>query len=260
MLAMQPSPYFGCTFQPMFNCVCFPQAYLIISLIWQMLSPCHIIVEIHLLEISVNCRWVHQLPPLPLLDLMMNPCFRALLLDAISRESSMSSRQFVSHLFSSSIVSLRYHDTNRIWISVRYDGWNIFPRVITLVFIWPCKVMSCLAHLAGGPIVIDSFSARLSILPWGNCKTYSTSCSWWILCVARVWPLLENHVNAISKHVCGTPIFNKNIWSPMLNVSCSIIQIPLYGWCHEISLPLPKEFSTLYHVMDIMLCLSLERI
>ena len=86
-----------------------------------------------------------------------------------------------------------------------------------------------LAHLAGGPIVIASFSAGLSILPWGNCKTYSTSCSWWILHVSKVWSLHSNHVNAVSKHVCGTPFFNKNIWSPKLNVSCSIIQTPLFG-------------------------------
>ena len=66
----------------------------------------------------------------------------------------MSFRQFVLHLFFSGILSLSYPDINQIWISVRYDGWNIFPRVITLVFIWPGKVMSCLAHLAGGPIVI----------------------------------------------------------------------------------------------------------
>ena len=104
-----------------------------------------------------------------------------------------------------------------------------FPRVTTLVFIWPGKVMTCLAHLAGGPIVIVSILARLTNLPWGNCETYSISCSWWILCVSKVRPLLEVHVNAISKHVCGTPIFNKNIWSPMLNVSCSIIRTPLYG-------------------------------
>ena len=77
--------------------------------------------------------------------------------------------------------------------------------------------MSCIAHLAGGPIVIVSLLARLSILPWGNCNTYSTSYSWWILPVSRVWPLLEGHVNAISKHVCGNSIFNKSIWSTMLN-------------------------------------------
>ena len=77
--------------------------------------------------------------------------------------------------------------------------------------------MPWLAHLAGGPIVIVSFSARLSILPWGNCKTYSTSCSWWILRVSRVWTLLEDHVNDISKYVCGTPIFNKNVCSIMVN-------------------------------------------
>ena len=104
-----------------------------------------------------------------------------------------------------------------------------FPRVTTLVFIWPGRVMTCLAHLAGGPIVIDSFSARLSFLPRGNCKTYSTSYSRWILRDSKVWSSPEGHVNAVSKHVCDTLIFNKNIRSPMLNVSCSIIRTPLYG-------------------------------
>ena len=61
------------------------------------------------------------------------------------------------------------------------------------------------------------FLARLSIPSWGNCNTYSMVCSWWILWVSKVWPLLEDHVNAISEHVCGTLIFNKNIWSTMLN-------------------------------------------
>ena len=162
--------------------------------------------------------------------LMMNSCFGTRLHSLNPKNLTMSSRQFVLHLFFSHILSLRYPDTNQIWISVRYVGWSIFPRVITLFFIRPGKVMSCLAHLAEGPIVIVSFLTSLTILPWGNCKTYSMSCSWWILCVSKVWPLLEDHVNAISKHVCGTPFFfNKNIWSPMLNVSCSIIQTPLYG-------------------------------
>ena len=124
---------------------------------------------------------------------------------------------------------LNYPNTNQIWISVRNDGWNLFPRVITMVFMWPGKVMSCLAPLAGGPIVIVSFLARLVILPWANCKTYSISCSWWILFDSKVWSSPVDYVNAISRHVYGTPIFNRNIWSPMLNVSCSIIQTPLHG-------------------------------
>ena len=128
----------------------------------------------------------------------------------------MPFQRFVLRLFFSDILSLRYPDTNRIWISVRYDGWDNFPGVMMLVLWWPGNMMSCLPPLAGGPIIIISL-ARLAVLPWGNCKTYSTSCSWWILCVSKVRPLLEDHVNAISKHVCGTPIFNKNIWSTMLN-------------------------------------------
>ena len=165
----------------------------------------------------------------PLLDLMMNSCFRTRFHSSFPENLTMSSRQFVLHLFFTDILSLSYPDTNQIWISVRYDGWNIFPRVITLVYLWPGKVM--IPSTPGGRTYCYKFSllARLAVLPWGNCKTYSISCSWWILCVSKVWPLLEDHVNAISKHVCGTPIFNKNIWSPMLNVSCSIIQTPLYG-------------------------------
>ena len=164
----------------------------------------------------------------PLLDLMMNPCSELASIVHLPRIFDVVSTICVAPFFSG-ILSLSYPDTNQIWISVRYDGWNIFPRVITLVFIWPGKMMSCLAHLAGGPIVIVSFLARLTILPWGNCKTYSISCSWWILFVSKVWSSPVDHVNAISKHVYGTPIFNRNIWSPMLNVSCSIIQTPLYG-------------------------------
>ena len=127
----------------------------------------------------------------------------------------MSFHRFVLHLFFPD-TSLRYHDTNRIWISARYDGWDNFPGVMMLVLWWPGNMMSCLAPLAGGPIIIISF-ARITILPGGNCKTYFISCSWWIFCVSKVRPLLEDPANAISKHVCGTLIVDKNIWSTMLN-------------------------------------------
>ena len=71
--------------------------------------------------------------------------------------------------------------------------------------------MSNLAHLTGGPIVI--------VLPFSNVNHSSKRKSKDLfyklflmnpLCI-QVQPLLEDHVNAISKHVCGTPIFNKNI-------------------------------------------------
>ena len=129
-----------------------------------------------------------------------------------------------------------------------------------LVFIWPGKVMSCLAHLAGGPIIIVSSLARLTILPWGNCKTYSISCSWWILWVSKVRPLLDDHVNAISKHVCGTPIFNNNIWSTTQNSLYQLSKHCCMGNVIKFLPPFPKGFSMLYPVMDIMLCLPLGRI
>ena len=175
----------------------------------------HIIVEIHPLDTSMNYRWVHQSPPHPLLDLMMSSYFGTCSHSSFPENLAMPFQRFVLRLFFSDILSLRYHDTNRIWILVRYDGWDNFPRVMMLILWWPGNMMSCLAPppLAGGPIIIDSFSARLSIHPWGNCKTYSTSYSWWILRVSKVWSSHEDHVKAISKHVCGTSIFNKDIWS-----------------------------------------------
>ena len=164
----------------------------------------------------------------PLLDVMMNPCPELASIVHLPRIFDVVSTICVAPFFSG-ILSLSYPDTNQIWILVRYDGWNIFPRVITLAYLWPGKVM--IPSTPGGRTYCYKFSflARLAILPWGNCKTYSISCSWWILFVSKVWFSPVDHVNAISKHVYGTPIFNRNIWSPMLNVSCSIIQTPLYG-------------------------------
>ena len=148
----------------------------------------------------------------------MNSWFRTCLHSSFHENLATRSRQCVAPLLL--IPSLRYHYTNRIWISVRYDGWDNFPRVMLLALWWPGNGMSCLVPPpAGGPIVIDSFSARLSVHPWGNCKTYSTSYSRWILRVSKVWSSPEDHVNAISKHVNGTPIFNRNIWSSMLKIN-----------------------------------------
>ena len=135
----------------------------------------------------------------------------------------MSFRRYVSHLFFSDILSLRYHDTNRIWISVRYDGWNIFARVITLVLIWPGKVMSCLAHLAGGPIIIISF-ARITILPGGNCKTYFISCSWWTICVSKVWPLIETPYHCYLEAWLWYPAHQQEHWRR--DAKCFLVSYP----------------------------------
>ena len=144
----------------------------------------------------------------------------------------MSFRRFVLHLFLSDPLSLRYHDTNWIWISVRYDGWDNFPRVMMLILWWPGNMMACLAPPP--PPVWRTYHYRFHFSKvihssMRKLKTYSISYSWWILRVSKVWSSPEDHVNAISKHVCDTLIFNKNIRSPMLNVSCSIIRTPLYG-------------------------------
>ena len=145
----------------MFNCVCFPRTYIIISIdLTNVISLFTWLWKSIFLEILRNCRWVHQPPPHPLLGLLMNSCFWTCFHSTILENLKISSRQFVLHLFFLGVLSLSYPDTNQIWISVRYDGWNIFPRVITLAYLWPGKVMSCLAHLAGGSIVI--------VLPFSN--------------------------------------------------------------------------------------------
>ena len=134
----------------MFTCVCFPQAY-IINIIWS--DKCylliHIIVEIHPLDTSMNYRWVHQSPPHPLLYLMMNSCFGTYSHSSSPENPEMSFRLFVLHLFISDPLSLRFHDANWIWISVRYDGWDNYPRVIMLILWWPGNMMSCLAPPPG---------------------------------------------------------------------------------------------------------------
>ena len=171
----------------------------------------HLIVEIHLLNTSMSYRWVHQSPH-PLVDLMMNSCF-------VTRFHSSFPENLRCHLVNLCCTFLLRHRESEL--SCHLSELNLgqlwwlehFSKSYNTGLLWPGKVMACPAYLARWPVDIVSLLARLSILPWGNCKTYSTSCSWWILCVSKVWPLLEDHVNAISKHVCGTPIFNKNSWS-----------------------------------------------
>ena len=190
--------------------------YIIWSDKWYFLV--HIIVEINPLEISMICCWAYQPPPHPLLGLLMNSCFRAHLHRSFLRISQCHLVKLCCTFSSQASWCLRYPDTNRIWISVRYDGWDIFPRVITLVYLWPGKMMSWLAHLAGGPIVIASFLARLTILPWGNCQNYSISCSWLILWVSKsdlAWRPCQCYLEACLWY----SEFQQEHLKPMLNVS-----------------------------------------
>ena len=158
----------------------------------------------------------------PLLDVMMNPYSELASIVHLPRIFDVVSTICVAPFFSG-ILSLSYPDTNQIWISVRYDGWNIFPRVITLVFIRPGKVMPCLTHLPGGPIVIVSFLARLAILPWGNSKTYSISCSWWILCVSKSDLCLKT-MSMLSRSMSVVFRFQKEHLKP--NAKCFLLNYP----------------------------------
>ena len=130
---MLPSPYFGCTFQPMFNCVCFPRAYIIKSFDLAMLSPCSHSCGNPSFGNLNGLSLSESVTSSPLLDLMTNPCLRTCFHSSFPENLTMSSRQLVLRLFFSGIPSLSYPDTHQIRISVRYDGWNIFPRVITFV-------------------------------------------------------------------------------------------------------------------------------
>ena len=139
----------------MFNCVCFPRVYLITSFDLTSVSPgSHICGNPYFWKSQwIVAKSISHLLTL-LLGLMMNSCFSTRFHSSFPWEPYNVMSTICVAPFFSGILSLRYPDTNWIWISVRYGGWNIFPGVMTLVFIWPGKMMPCLAHLAGGPIVI----------------------------------------------------------------------------------------------------------
>ena len=163
----------------MIDGVCFPWAYNIISFeLTSVIFLFTLLSKSIRLEFSMNCRWAHQPPPHPLFGLKMNYCFGTRSHRSFPENLAMSFCRFVLHLFFSDILSLRYHDTNRIWISVWYDGWDHFPRVMKLILWWSGNMVSCLAPPppAGGPIIIIPF-ARITILPGVNCRTYFISCS-----------------------------------------------------------------------------------
>ena len=149
----------------------------------------------------------------------------------------MSSRQFVLHLFFLGILSLRYHDTNQIWISVRYDGWNIFPRVITLDLIWSDKLMSCLAFYYSFLFSkVKHSSMRKSLDLFYKLFLMDPLC-------IQIRSLLKDHVNAIPKNVCVTPISDKNIWSTMQKFSYQLSKHRCMANVMKFSLPSSKGFS-----------------
>lgn len=188
-----------------------------------MLFLVHISVEIHLLKISMNCRWIHEPPLHPILGFNDELLFVTRFHSTFPKNLTMSSHQLCCTFSSQAswvwgiLAPIRSESRSDMMVGTYFQQllhWSLYIG----------KVRSCLSHLAGGLVVIDSFSARLSLLPWGNCKTYSSSQSWWILCVSRVWSSPVDHVNAISKHVCGTPIFNKEYLKP--NAKCFSLNYP----------------------------------
>ena len=211
------------------------------------------------LEVSMNYCWVHQPPPHPLLGLMMNSCSGTRFHSSSPENLTISSRLICVAPFllrlPKSEVSWHQSDRNlgQIW-------WlEHIPKSYN-IGLWPDKVKSCLAHLAGGPNVIVFLFSKVIYSSLRNGKTYSTSCSWWILHVSKVWPLLEDHVNAISKHVCGTPIFNKNTYP---NANGFLLNYPntvVWVMSGKFLSPYLECFLQFYPVTDIMLYLSVGRI
>ena len=80
-------------------------------------------------------------------------------------------------------------------------------------------------------------SATPSSFPCWNCMTYFLSCFRWILRVSEVWHFPDDHVNTIPKHVCGTPIINKNIGSAMLTVLDQLSKHRCMGKPHKFLAP-----------------------
>ena len=114
-------------------------------LIWQMLSPCSLncgnpsfgnLEELSLSSssTSLSSPWDND----ELLLMEITSWF-------ISQESYSVIPSICVAPFFSGILSPRYPDTNQNWISVRYDGWDNFPRVMMLILWWPGNMMSCLA-------------------------------------------------------------------------------------------------------------------
>ena len=91
----------GCTLLSLLNCVCFPRAYIILPFdLTNVISLFTWLWKPIFLEISRNCRWVHQPPPHPLLGLMMNSCFGTCFHSSFPENLTMSSHQFVLHFSS----------------------------------------------------------------------------------------------------------------------------------------------------------------
>ena len=83
-------------------------------------------------------------------------CFGVCYRSSFPENIATSSRQFVLQTFFLDMLSLRYPITNRIWISGRYDGWNIpnscilFPACTAIVPIphgLPFSVVAVQYHL-----------------------------------------------------------------------------------------------------------------
>ena len=164
----------------------------------------HIIVEIHLfgylVELSMSPSATSSSSPW----LNDEPLFGTRFHSSIPENHIMSSHQLCCTSSSQAswvwgiLTPIRYE--SRLDMMVRMH----FPWVITLVFIWPGKVMSWLAHLAGGPIVIvlpfsnvnhssmrklkDLFNKLFLMNPlsiqsptfaWRPCQCYLEACMWY---------------------------------------------------------------------------------
>ena len=85
--------------------------------------------------------------------------------------------------------------------------------------------------------------ARLSILPWGNGKTYSISCAWWILRLSRVWPFAWRPCQYYLEACLWYSDFQQEHLKP--NAKCFLLNYPntvvwVISW--DSSPPLPKWF------------------
>ena len=251
MLVVQPSPYFGCSFQPMFNCVCFPRAYIII--------PFDLTNVISLFTwLWKSIFWKSQwIVAESISHLLTSPWFNDEPLFGTRFHSSSPENLRCRFDNLCCTFLLRHPESevskHRSYLNLGHIWWlEHFSKSYNTGLLWPNKVM--IPSTPGGRTYCYKFFflARLAILPWGNCKTYSISCSWWILCVPKVWSSPNDHVNAISKHACGTPIFNKNIWSTMLNFLYQLSKHRCMGNGMKFLSPYLKSF--LHYILSWIPC------
>ena len=110
--------------------------------------------------------------------------------------------------------------------------------------------LTCLAYM-----IVQDVTALPTFTPHGGTTTHSFTGlkpDSHVHPISKVWSSPEDHVNSISKHVNGTPIFNRNIWSTMLNFIYQLSKHRCMG--NVMNNPLPYLKSFLHYILTWISC------